>query len=81
MSTSFTIGFAKKNDLSDFSGVHVNYDGYPSSVLPTFLWLIKTERFSDLVKVIKNTKTQVRSMKSFDEIIKGGPIFEIYPDG
>jgi len=81
MSTSFTIGFAKGKDLETFSGVLAGADGYTSSVIPTFLWISKTGRFSDLVKAIKSAKTQARMMNSFDDILKGKPMFDFYPEG
>ena len=81
MSTSFTIGFASKPDKSDFSGVNVNYDGYPDAVIPTFLWLSRFGKFSDLVKAIKNTSTGVRVMRSADEILRGEDIFELFNRG
>ena len=80
MSIRFTIGFSNKEDLSDFDGTRVNYDGYPASVLPSFIWLSRFGRFSDLVDEIKNVNS-AEAMNYVDEILEGKSIFDAYPKG
>lgn len=81
MSTSCSLGFSRQKDLEDFSGVYINYDGYPSDIITKLAFINKIGRFSDLVKEIKNAKSQMRELKDFEEILEGDTILDPFPPG
>jgi hypothetical protein len=78
MSTSCTIGFARKSDLSDYRGIYVHYDGYPRSVIPSIAYFIHLFGFSELVKQIK-TDTAFKGWYTPTEVLKNRKILEAFP--
>jgi hypothetical protein len=78
MSTSCTVGFARKSDLSDYKGIYVHYDGYPRGVIPSIAYFIHFFGFSELVKQLK-VDTAFKGWHTPIEVLKTGKILEAFP--